>query len=461
MKRQIWMRSMCIGMIGCLCMGLVTGCKNEPGSGEGAEETENMAQAVNENKDFSFQQFADIAYTQWKDEWKSAGADGEEVTFLVDAKVQIPHEDHMHIMELGGFAADAAYKEWIAERLFWDEEVYYNDLAHLPKEELEKAKEEFRQSGGRSLKDRREVIDGEEAYEKKLLKYEEALKTAEDTWTPVSTWDEDDYIGKREGVLYELSFWEADDRETEKKTGYTLGSVWYNPKDIYQVCPDEFAEVENLGLYGDNYLTSTENFCTFSQEEAEELAQQFVDGLELDYSECVGVRELCWLYDSMDPSREFEGRKNGYIFSWRGGIDASSYIQEAYGSFSKDSEKEKNLELEMEISLSDKGVVSAHLWQMVHTVGETEVVKFLPLDDVMEILKEQTMNNMEAFLFEDTSGIITFDNMHLFYYLVSDKVNPGHCSYVPVWKFSEGLQEKNAVWINAIDGSVMNFCDEE
>lgn len=413
MNREKVARSIRIGVIGCFCAGLLAGCKNETSDNRGTGETEiiiqiekpteetgSSTQVVTEDRDLSLKQFKNSEHLEEK--WTAADAEGNTVTMQVDADIELPEEDHMYVLEVEGPALDAVYKEWLVKRLFGDEEGEY---------------------------------------------------------------EEDKFTGKREGILYELSFAENGDL-----LGYSKGDVYpyltyscLEPKDFYQVCPEEFIGLENLDFYGsDMYLIPCENICRISQEEAQELAQHFVDELGMDYSELVESDELYW---RTGTDGMYEDRRNGYFFSWKAGINEASYMQREYEKPDKkdDSEEGKLLDFELGLKVTDQGVIGAIITTPMKFTKVTEAVNFLPLDDVIGVLKEQTMSNIGAFHFEDTSAV-TYNRMRLCYHLVKDKENSGHCSYVPAWcfyEYSENMETQNQVWINAIDGSVMNFYDEE
>lgn len=461
MRRKSALKWKSAGFLFCLGMSLMTGCadKNIDYEIDGATESTQTEETGGRK---GLEQFADA--TEWEDEWTAVNTKGNKVTLQADAKIMLPDTDQMSVVEVEEPVLDAAYRERIIKRIFGDGEVYYNDFAHLPKKEIQ---EQYDFTYERYISS-----DGEAAVEDELLEYEEALETAKDTYTLVSEYDVDEYLGKRDGISYELSFedgvvYQCDDHKCRSM------DIQFTPKDVYQVCPEEFSEIE--GLFYTAYKgisAASSNACELSKEETQELAQSFVNGLGLDYFICTGSEDLFWSSGNEDYVA------NGYIFYWELGMDDVSFVtpgtQMAYGNYYKRNDSEEAqllLDSRLTIFVTAKGVIGAWINNPLEITGVSEGVALLPLDTVKEIMKDRTTEKIGAFRFDYASErVVTFNEMELIYFRVKDKENPGHYSYVPTWRLSDvRIREVNpesvvSLWnpvlINAIDGSVIDFYDE-
>ena len=172
---------------------------------------------------------------------------------------------------------------------------------------------------------------------------------------------------------------------------------------------------------------------------------------------------------------------DGYIFYFEAGVDSTSFMQfgtqETVWNFrkmKKDSEEPQYyMKAQMEVYVTDKGVIGMRAYNPIETVSISAGVDLLPLDAVKGFIKEQVTDHYEDFRFKvSVSGYngekyIQFDRMELIYFRVRDKEAAGYYSYIPAWRLSEELVGhphpecfENQVLINAIDGALIQFYDE-
>ena len=75
--------------------------------------------------------------------WTGENAKGEKISIGVwDADVTVPDAEEMYVVEVKEPEFDAAYKKQFAERIFGDAEIYYNDLSHLPRKDIEERRKD-------------------------------------------------------------------------------------------------------------------------------------------------------------------------------------------------------------------------------------------------------------------------------------------------------------------------------
>lgn len=457
----------------CLGMSFVTGCadKNVDYHIEGTTGSTQTEITVVKR---GLEQFSDAS--DWEEEWTAVNTKGNTVTLQADAKIRIPDTDQMSVVEVEEAVFDADYKERVVKSIFGAEEVFYNDITHLPRKELEKERELSQEAYDSCVESGDQEMSAE--YETVLQTYDELLQTAKDTYIPVSRYDVDEYLGERDGITFELRFSERDFVWGRGSGGCRGRSIYLMPKDVYQVCPEEFHELEDLRFWGEvgavHSFTPGNNQCEISKEEAQEQAQSFVDRLGLDYSIYTGSEDIFWKSGNDDS----EDHANGYVFAWDIGIDGESFVlrgtQQSYNNFDKKKESEEtqyDMDSRLEVFVTDMGIIEARIDNPLEIIGVSGKVGLLPLDTVEGIMKEQITQNFGEFRFKYTSErVVTFNEMELIYFRVMDKEKPGYYSYVPTWRLSnamfwnEGLQYwnffENPVLVNAIDGSMIDFYDE-
>lgn len=392
----------------------------------------------------------------------------------VNAQIILPDADGMVVVETKEPEFDAAFKEMMAENLFDSEEVYYGDAAHLPKRDLQQI-QDYIAGGG--------VISGYSPDYKIERKEEvaelygilEHIEDAKETYTPVTEYNVNEYIGTYEGLLYRLSFAErTGDTNNEYRR---VKQITWTVKDLYEVCPEKFKEVENLVCSTSTVGNWVENQCEISEEEALKEAEAFVEKLGLDYPVYSHSMPLLWGtppdYVNENSASDDWG-VNGYVFFFDLGVDGISFVdfgmEEDYAAFGRHNDKEiqYSMEARLQVYVTDAGVIRMIANNPLEITGVSESVNLLPLDTIKSIMRVEIDAKWDVLLFKDEVGVNRLDSMELIYFRISDKENPGKYSYVPVWRLAtvtRNLVTKEisityALLINAIDGSFVNF-DEE
>ena len=487
MRREI-KRKYAYGLLLCLSVNLLAGCKEKTvdysmeGATESAQKENSVSNTVSRGKK-GLKQFADVKY--WKESWTRVNEEGEESGGYVEVDISVPDVEQMFVAEVKELELDTAYKKQLTERIFRDGEIYYGDVEYLPKKELEERREYcevMRQSGSE---------DGTD-WEKELSIYEEALKTAGETYTPADGYDAAAYLGTYAGESYELSFLEYDVGEVPDKMaeyqqfrnrpfvksagdqnedGFVIccrcKEILFTAKDLYRFCPEEVKAVENLNYKALERNLAVENRCKLSEEEAREQAESFLKELKLEYPAYVYAEPLGWRTGADTGNDMADYVADGYVFLFDAGIDSVSFTRygtqetDRYFSRKKGAEEIRySMKARLEIYINDKGVIGMRDQNPVETIGVSEEIEMLPINVIQEIMKEQIE-------LDDFSG--TRDSLELIYLRMRDKEHEGYFSYVPVWRMADvwfrggdGYADvyTNPILINAIDGSVIDFYEE-
>ncbi len=458
------------GLLLCLSVNLLAGCKEKTvdysmeGATESAQKENGVSNTVSRGKK-GVKQFADEP--AWREYLRAENAKGEEVEVDVGwDNVTVPDAEEMYVVEVQEPVFDASYKKRLAECIFGDAEIYYNDLAHLPVKDIEEQRESCQEVYRLAEESQRIIysdmvrlanqhqfelenvegwkdIDAEnvkgwkDALEQELLRYDSALETAGTVYTPVSEYDANEYLGTYSGIDYQLSFLESE-RVRERDDGfYIYGSeskadcfincrgkeISFCEKDIYRVCPDEVKEVG--GLYYKSVRKDIdngfppENQCSLSEEEAKELAQRFIEKLKLDYSVYDHSEPLGWWTGKDWGGGDVQYLLNGYIFCFDAGIDSVSFpqfgTQETDGYFRKKKKKSEesqyHMRAQIEVYVNDKGVIRMRAYNPIETLTISKGVDLLPLDAIKGIIMEQVSGQFERFHFKFTDGAAKFDRI--------------------------------------------------
>lgn len=482
MKRRRLVKWVNAGLLLCLGMSVLSGCKNNTVDYDvdGVTESGESAGKVYGDGEAGLKQFAQeiAANPLWQEAGKVTLSDGNEYWWEVDAQISIPDARQMYVADAEESFFDESEKERIAAGLF-GKAVYYYDTAHLPKKDLTERQSRYQKEYDSAFK----TSEKKEQLAEQLSECEEAMKTAGDVYTPVEKYDVEEYLGEREGIFYELSFEEEETvrfshgRVSDVGDTYGRGrSATLAPKDIYQVCPQEVREVENLFYSVEDMDISLENQCGISEEEAQNLAQSFVENLEADYSVCVESRPLYWYNGASYANQELNYVADGYVFYYDAGIEDVSFVQygtqeEFYLRVDTDKKRERkseelpySMKARIEIYVNEKGIIGMKAENPVKIMHVTNGVKLLPLETVKGIIREYVKLDWDWSLtwFEP-------NELKLIYFRVRDEENPRHYCYLPVWRFAYGTshdERGNAEIIdsmllfNAIDGSAIDFFDE-
>lgn len=474
MKGQNERRKWIIGILAIAGAGLLSGCGNEKKVDYSIEGMSEEEQPREEGGKSGLTQFE--GEESWKDTWSISVDENVMTDISVDAQVIIPQKTQMSVLEVAEPVFDAEYKKTVANRIF--EEVYYGDITHLPKKDLEALREFW--YGRYEIESETPITLPSELPE--FQETPDNIENAGDTYTPVEEYTVNEYSGSYEGRMYQLSFTEIPPgEERDRNFIRKLKLITMSPLNIYEVCPEKFKEQKNL-VYSSWPLGEwAENHCKISEEEAGKEAELFVEKLGLNYSVASVTYPLVWgtppevvSLTGVEESEDWE--VNGYVFSFDLGLDDVSFVnfgmEEDYTGFwtltDREEEVQYSLQARLEVYVTDQGIIRAEANNPVEITGILEDVELLPLETVKDIMKKKMLEQPEYFRFNSYYLASSLNEMELIYFRVGDKENPGKFSYIPTWRLATVVRDgrgnlisiTNPILINAIDGSLISFYDE-
>lgn len=491
MKRQIGKNLCCMSLTMILVSTFLSGCGETDKidysmEGIGAD-TLTEAQDLGESMEgmegrSGLAQFAEAG--KWKDTVTSdislMQMDGRieqaQLDMTIDAPIMVPEAVQMSVVEVAEQTFDANFKKTVAENLF-GEEIYYGDISHLPRQELQRIQDFFDAGGVITYSATSDILEVEPDWQQ-FWDTVEHIENASETYTTVEEYSGNEYIGTYEGREYDLTFAEvAGDYGVyySRKKQITL-----EVRDLYEVCPENFRDKEaflvcSAWTRGD----WAENQCELTDKEAEKKAKDFAEQLGLDYPVFAYTRPLVW--GTPPEEGTFVSQKdddqwgiNGYVCYFDVGIDELPFVsygtEQDYWNFQMNTEESEeiqySLNAQLQVYVTDKGIIRAIANSPVEITGVSEGVELLPLDTIKGIMKKVLAEQGESLRLQ--TYVTDYNEMELIYFRVSDKENPGRYSYVPAWRLgavtrdtvSHRISVRNQILINAIDGSFIDFFEE-
>lgn len=465
-------------LLACLMAGLFSGCADRAVdydlNGEGTEH------AINSK----LEQFAEAE--NWNAEVTVTAENGSETHITINAQVVLPDADDMSVVEVEEAVVDGEYKKTLLTCFFEDGEIYYHDLAHCTREELEDMITETENSISDLRNDMAEnpqdyaSVNSEEWFEyqeEQLQEYRAYLQTAKDTYTLAEDFDMcNEYAGYRDGILYGVVF------QTRNETAQTVSWIDIRSMDGVYVGPESLKDFDEVNRMHLDYMWSGEsagteagtNECTLSQEEAKALADRFVDRSGRTNQICFEESEVLWQGHNLEEMEE-EGSYTitdqadavyGYEFVYGTGVDEMAFASfgglTAFNQFWTIADLPENwydTDDQIRIIVTDAGIIDVRMEYPITINHVTRQVELLPLETVQSILKNELIENGSRYDFSQSKY---FNTLELIYFRLKDDNKAGSYSYVPVWCLCAKDRDtyQHAVLVNAIDGSVIYLQDE-
>ena len=176
-----------------------------------------------------------------------------------------------------------------------------------------------------------------------------------------------------------------------------------------------------------------------------------------------GECECSWIGFNIDSEKEndYQTAAWGYIYSYATGIDGIAFkdgfdrytylsVYEANDSYIDD----VTLPDSTLLTVTDDGIIDV---QMEYPVNVTQIykdVELISLKNIEQIIKAEITENPDKY---DTAA--TFNKLQLSYLKIRSDSEQGKYSYVPAWVLSRMVDsnEQNAIFVNAIDGTIINL----
>lgn len=414
------------------------------------------------------ERFADAE--DWKETVEFTGADGQGRTMEINAAVQVPDADSMSVVEVEETVIDTAFKERLLEDWFGGADIYYHDIPHWTREELERLIQEEEgwidslegtldelesaPSTDDTIENYQQNLDG---HREQLQQYMVLYENAGDGYIPAEDLDScNEFIGYRDGTAYTASFSE----EGEDVCVRILPGDGYSTSYI----PEGMEGYDHYS-YGLNTPEEGANRCAISREDARMVAEQWLESSGRSSQQLADVSDLVWYgwNDSQELLYEEDSLtvRDGWCFIYSTGVDGIPFS--SYGSAIIYNVPDTagisgfgySLYESTSVYVNGDGVIGMEMTWPVTVTKITEQVELLPLSAIQSIMKDDVEKNPDRYDWGERS-VKRFNSLELVYFRVKGG-KAGVYSYVPAWRLgnqSESGMEYFAV-VNAIDGSVI------
>ncbi len=379
---------------------------------------------------------------------------------------KIPEIDKMVVAHYTPITMSNEDKKKIAETLFEkDKGIYVYDYENRTKDDIQKEIDWYKTQIDETK------ANGDSEYltylEEEVSNLENKLAEAPETYPDAGDYSGDIFRGTVDGVTYSLSM---DSSSGEDMVGMG-SSVYFSSENALYIRPYEGATYGYVDSYVDPYSTvdaeTTVNGSSISIEEAEEIAERFLDNIGASDLVKINSNDAFWVYYNND-GEELAREADGYYFEYSRAISGTSTYSGNLWSVDNLNQIDGWINLPIEtyrVIVYDGRIIEASWQQIFGSADSTEDVELLSYDAIIEKANTEISKYYEKY--QPKYKNVEFNDARLTYYLVSD--DGGKCKYIPVWIFSqyeEYMDMDNSndpvqlVIINAIDGSVIDIVEE-
>lgn len=384
--------------------------------------------------------------------------DSELISITIkDDEIQVPITDSMRIEYLEGNMMDAAYRQKITSIAFGRDDEIYQFEYDYPMEgdvfdsysksdfEHEIRIAEWRLQYAKSIADPEWQADIEEEIAELEEKYEDAV----DEHEPAGDWSASGYIGDKDDVQFRMSF-------------FPYNGIWGNFEYHISFLMETSLYRPRTGTFQADYSTKSDavegsNQCVWSQEEAVEIAREFLRDCGITDVVVETVRDVEWTYSTPRVSNDISDISGYWIYFIRA-IDGNEiYHEETYAVDTLD--EGSDVYETYEIYVDDNGILEAFCYDMFRPTGQTERnVDLLSFEQVMEIARtvipEYYTEHVTAY------DSIIFNDIRLTYFLVNGE-EENSFKYIPVWVFAESGDEygrpTQLIMLDAVTGELVDL----
>lgn len=377
------------------------------------------------------------------DEWKwseEIQINNEKVS--IAAEIMVPDVADMYTMEVSKHYYDAEDKKKTVE-YFFDADSIKVDLEEVPtkeniKADIEKCNTMIEAESQADISDANKIalLNSER---KRLEALMNAVPDTNDMKEEPDDYSQNYYKGTRDEMEYKLFF---DIDETRNLSTWSL--------QVEEISKFNSRGVEDVVL-NSNQESGNNNICSMTGEQAGEQAVKLCEGLGLPAMKVSAIHGMNWYY-YMDDESEW----NGYEIILSRDINGVAVDTGKYGSYeyldTESAERPYDTERVI-VRLNDSGIFSM-AYEGILTEGElSNSVKLLDFDQIKEIVREQVGGK----------DVKKYSWLELNYVRVLNEKDANTYSYIPAWRLGameDGKVLSGNLWINAMDGSVINLKEQ-
>lgn len=377
-------------------------------------------------------------------------------------EIEVPDTDKMDIVYVTSAKYTNEEKKKLVEKIF-DKNIYLYDYNHRTRDDIQKELDELE----REIEN--PYIGGDEVWlsetNSRIEELKEMLTDAPDTYAPAGDYSGSVFIGERDNIEYLVSIDAANESNYFGQVG---SSIYFEPTDMGAIRPYEGASRVEFDMTEDGVDISDANMSNMTEDDAKDMAEWFLAGLDITDVSFVSMEGLNWRYE--DENYETLATEcDGYVITYTKAIDGvTAYSENLY--------EVDNLKLDhawIDIPLEtytvmvyDDKIIGANFENVFDmTDSEKENAELLSYSDIIKKANTEFAAYYEKY--PTNYKTIKFNDVKLSYYLVSD--GNDKYKYIPVWIFSQYEEVKDQdgagvpvqiVILDAVSGEVIDIIEE-
>ena len=354
-----------------------------------------------------------------------------------------------------------AKKQLVESLLEKDKGIYAFDYDNMTKSDIQEQIDQYEKEKKNSIANG--DTSGASWYDSMIDGLKDQLQKAPDEYPAAKDYSGKELLGEINGRKFLVN---VDDQVgVSGFVGLKDQLITYRPKDgasgVYFSTPDTGDDLTDVDM-------SSTNVCTFSKDEAQSIADEFVNKIGMADVTLNKAQDLYWYYYGTDGTTESVD-VDGYVFSYTRSINnqptASVDIYNVDNIMQDDASVSVPAE-QCEVYVDSNGVISANWVNYLEITDKTESKDLLSFD---ELLKKANTNIAEYYTTYPTRyKKVEFNDMKLAYY--PEKTDEdGVFKYVPAWiltQYEDMADESNnadypdqMVVLDATDGSVIDLLE--
>lgn len=354
------------------------------------------------------------------------GRSGLQSIMLKDDAIEVPESDSMSVFYYEKICVDSNYKQAIAESLFDKEQGIY-EYKYRIKSEIE---EEIA-----NVKEQQENLISQGYidlwYDAYIEELEKQLQDAPVEYPPAGDYSGFSFIGSMNGQEYGFGIY------TEEDIDSPIVNAFLAPRNEFLYRPYEGATYGYCLEGPSAYNFSGINLCKITQEEAIDVAEDFLIQCGTTDMIPASICVLEWSYSDQSTGEEIATEYDGYVIRFNRAINNTlAYKGEIYDADNL-SMKDSSIDLPIEsyiVYVDDHGIVEAY-WTVIFSKTEEEE-KNVELLSWNEMLVAANKNISEFYEKYPTNyKKIEFNDVRLTYYPAVDENKENSYKYIPVWVF--------------------------
>lgn len=351
-------------------------------------------------------------------------------------------------------------KQIVESVLEKDKGIYAYDYENMTKSDIQEQIDDYEKEKKNS------AASGDTSssawYDSMIDDLKNRMQKAPDEYPAADDYSSDAFLGEINGRKYLMYMDEQGGGSGS--IGLKDSLITYRPKDgmagVYYSTPDDGDDLSDVDV-------ASSNVCTFTKEEAQSIADDFISKLGIAEVSLNNTQDLYWYYYGTDGTTEAVD-VDGYAFSYSRAINnQTTDVPEAW-NVDNITQDDGSVSIPAEtctVYVDSNGVVSASWVSYLEATGKTESKDLLSFKDLLEKANE---NIAEYYTTYPTRyKKVEFNSMKLGYYLEKTD-EEGTFKYVPAWiltQYEDMTDSTNETYptqmvvLDATDGTVIDLME--